>query len=142
MEIKSTKNLDIILNSLSRVTSRNNELPDMFNTNVCFEPITFNNFKIILIGGIEMFSEPQVYYDKAANYYSLQVYILENVNSMCRIIKPSQDIRLQKYPWVKYFIFNEMNQNIALYHGKFIPIKDVYQLISDVYRISKLTLFF
>lgn len=107
-----------------------------------FEDINFSNFTIKIAAGLRAYSEPRRFMGKLFSYKSIQVQIFETVKDQDRIIKPLDDERFQKFGWAKHFSYEKNNSEYNSSIGYCVPIKDISGMIHEIYRVSKLKMFF
>ena len=107
-----------------------------------FENIEVSNFKIVIGGGLRAFSDPRRFIGKLFSYKSVQIQIFEIVNGEERIIKPLSDERFQKFTWAKYFAFEKNGTSSPSSMGYYVPSKEIPTMIHEIYRVSKLKVFF
>lgn len=107
-----------------------------------FEDIKVSNFRIVISAGLRAFSEPRRFMGKLFSYKSVQVQFFEVVNGEERIIKPLTDERFQKFTWSKHFSFEKNNTISYSSMGYYMPIKEISTMIHEIYRVSKLKVFF
>lgn len=112
------------------------------NDDLNFEDIKVSNFRIVISAGLRAFCEPRRFMGKLFSYESVQVQIFEVVNGEERIIKPLVDDRFQKFTWSKHFSFDKHNTMSFSSMGYCMPIKEISTMIHEIYRVSKLKVFF
>ena len=107
-----------------------------------FEKIFFNDFEIHLSAGPASFSEPVTYLNNLLYYQSIQVAIYETVKQQLHAIAPLSDDRFRNFSWSKYFIYSDYKGERNSYIGTRIPLDEVCQLIREIYKTSRLKIFF
>jgi hypothetical protein len=108
-----------------------------------FNHICFNGFEICFYAGPKAFCEPIALYDNLLHYETIQIHIAENIKEADEVIAPSIDNRFQNFDWCKYFKYdNGKIKDKNSYMGSNIPLNEVCQLIKDVYKVSRLKIFF
>jgi hypothetical protein len=108
-----------------------------------FNSISFNGFEVEFFAGPKSFCEPAVSYDTLLHYKTLQLYIVETVKESKEAILPGKDNRFQNFDWCKYFTYHDGKVKDKLsYMGCNVPLDEVCRLIKDVYKVSRLKIFF
>jgi hypothetical protein len=108
-----------------------------------FNHICFNEFEICFYAGPKTFSEPTVLYDSLLYYKTIQIHISENIKGVNETIAPGNDNRFQNFDWCKHFKYSDGNgKNKNSYMGSYVPLEEVCRLIKDVYKVSRLKIFF
>lgn len=109
-----------------------------------FESIRVNNFEIHIYAGYMTFSIPPNQLDNLLHYSHVQVSILEfDRNNTIHTISPINDERFQYLEWSKFFTYkNSQGQDKGSYMGAVVPLDDVCKLIREIYKISRLKLFY
>jgi hypothetical protein len=108
-----------------------------------FEHIKFNGFEIGFYAGGGDASEPQNNFDNLLHYKTIQIGLFETIKESDHTIQPMTDERFRGFLWSSYFIFID-NKGLVQpsYMGFKIPLNDVCQLIKDVYKVSRLKMFY
>lgn len=108
-----------------------------------FNKITFNKFFIELYAGPKSLSEPPVEFDQILYYDKIQVAIYEFIKEEECAILPGTDTRFAGFDWNKYFTYTDGKGKLKpSYMGAGVPITEVISLIRDVYKVSRLKIFF
>jgi hypothetical protein len=110
-----------------------------------FEEIKINNFEIVCAAGPTTYSTPKEIYPSIDDYETILVSIKEFIvkTNQYSLILPSHDDRFSYFNWTKYFKYtNPYKKIINSYMGNYVPKEDLYQIIKDTYKVSKLGLFF
>jgi hypothetical protein len=109
---------------------------DFFNT------VSFNGFKIQFVIGAA-WSEPYHEFDSPLYYKSLGILIYEDIRDEKHQVAPSTDSRFQNFDWAKYFYYTNGHGKIkASYMGSKIPLAESIQLVRDIYKVSRLSVFY
>lgn len=108
-----------------------------------FNGISVNNFTIDFFAGNKSCCEPKGTFNSLLHYKKIQIYIREDVRGIGNAIRPTKDDRFAGFDWAKYFVYiNSNGRTSGSYMGEYIPIEEAYQLIRDVYKVSRLKVFF
>lgn len=108
-----------------------------------FGRIDLNNFHLEISAGTKALCEPRVFYDDILHYKKIQVGIHETVREREDAVQPGTDDRFKGFEWLKYFTYiNSKGQVKTSYMGDMIPITDFISIIRDVYKVSRLKIFF
>ena len=102
-----------------------------------------NDFSLRISAGADAFSEPHTNLDKITFYKSVGVLIYETTKEQEHQVLPQIDVRFQSFDWVKYFQYEDgSGKTKESYMGSRIPLAEMVQLIRDVYKISRLKMFY
>lgn len=108
-----------------------------------FGKIELNSFYINFMAGDKSLCEPRTFFDEFMFYKKVQVSINEIIKGQEHAVQPCTDDRFKGFEWLKYFTYtNTKGQIKTSYMGDMVPIGDVMNLIRDVYKISRLKIFF
>lgn len=113
-----------------------------------FAPITFSNYTIQLGAGAKAFSTPQLYFGRIVSYQNVEMTFSETIKDQMQIIAPYIDERFNGFSWAKYFNYEKFNYHqkkkyLAPSHiGANIPLKDVSTIVREIYKVSRLKMFF
>jgi hypothetical protein len=108
-----------------------------------WQRVVLNDFSLRISAGTEAFSEPHVNLDKITYYRSVGVLIYEFIKGQEHQVAPQSDVRFQTFDWVKYFQYEDgSGKTKESYMGSRIPLAETIQLIRDVYKISRLKMFY
>ena len=136
MDLTNIANIITHLGTIRRTTET--EYPSFF-----FNRIEFNDFNIQFFAGKKALCEPAVDYDLLTSYNSIQLCILEIIKESEGAISPSVDERFSGFGWTKYFSYQtQKGQTRASFMAERVPLAEVPQIIRDVYKISRLKIFF
>jgi hypothetical protein len=114
---------------------------------IFFNRIKFNGFEINFYAGPKAFCEPPSLLDSLLDYKKIQIGIDEHMKGFDggaeHTISPMIDERFHNFNWAQYFFYSDSNGVIkSSYMGNQIPLNDVCQLVKDVYKISRLKIFY
>ena len=113
------------------------------NNTSYFNKISFNHFDIEFYAGSGALCEPHVNLDQLIFYKKLQLSLYETIRDEVHAISPGTDNRFSGFSWANYFsYYNSKGILKGSYMGDKIPIAEVCQLIRDVYKVSRLKIFF
>jgi len=101
-----------------------------------------NDFLVTIFAGNFTFCDPPLMFDNLLNYKAISIGLTEIIKGEQHDIHPSTDSRFQNFSWASYFNQSSKGINIAQYMGLSIPLEQVYQIIKDVYKISRLKVFY
>ena len=123
------------------------ERPSIFDRDshqwIYFQPIYLNGFEVEIGAGIGSFSEPYSDLDKITYYKTVQVSVYEIIKGEKTVIKPGVDERFRNFVWSKHFVHVDKNGNRKeSYIGDRVPLNEVCQMIREIYKISRLKLFY
>lgn len=136
MELLDLVKIKQLLGSLERSVVEN-------NIGCYFNCLVFNGFEICFYAGTKAFCEPKVSYDTLLHYKTIQLDIIEVVKGFNDVVQPGSDNRFKNFSWCKYFThLDNKGKDKNSYMGCNIPLDEVCQLIKDVYKISRLKIFF
>jgi hypothetical protein len=108
-----------------------------------FNDIKFNGFMITFFAGKSAYCDPPVIYDNLLYYKTLQIDIVETIKDSTHVVCPLKDERFASFTWAKYFNYSSNTNILTPSHmGSHIPLDEVFQLIRDVYKVSRLKAFF
>lgn len=108
-----------------------------------FTPLACNHFTIHFSAGTFAYSEPHLALDNLLYYDSIQILIREDIKDGYIDICPQVDERFKSFSWAKYFTYiNRHGKPTPSYMGTYLPQPEVLQLIREVYKVSRLRLFF
>jgi hypothetical protein len=108
-----------------------------------FNKVSFNHFDMEFYAGNGALSEPHVDLGNLTYYKKLQLSLYENIRDQAHAISPGMDDRFSGFDWAKYFVYyNSKGIQKTSYMGDRIPMSEVCQLIRDVYKVSRLKIFF
>lgn len=90
--------------------------------------------------------KPHVNLDKVTYYKAVGILIYETIKGQEHQVLPQTDVRFQSFDWVKYFQYEDTTfsngKTKESYMGSRIPLAEVIQLVRDVYKISRLKMFY
>lgn len=113
------------------------------NRNGYFNKVSFNYFNIEIHASNSSLCEPRVNYDCLLHYQKIQVAFYEDIREQEHAISPGADARFSGFDWAKYFAYyNSKGIEKASYMGDNIPVVEVCQLIRDIYKVSRLKIFY
>ena len=108
-----------------------------------WQRVRLNDLSLRISAGDGAFSEPHVNLDKITFYSSVSVLIYETIKGLEHQVLPQTDVRFQSFDWVKYFQFeNSLGKIQESYMGSRIPLAEMVQLVRDVFKISRLKMFY
>lgn len=108
-----------------------------------FPSVQFNNFEIELWAGPGAFCSPMMDYSNLMYYESIQVGVYEMIKEQKCAIAPSGDARFHHFDWIKHFhYFDGKGVQKDSYMGTRIPLNEVCHLIREVYKVSRLKMFY
>jgi hypothetical protein len=108
-----------------------------------FNNVTFNYFRIDFYAGTGALCRPNSTLDNLLFYETIQLSITEIIKEDQNIIRPPEDDRFRNFIWSKYFNYIDSNGKVKpSYMADNIPAEEACQLIRDVYKISRLTIFY
>ena len=116
-----------------------------------FDPLMINGFVITIYGGPKAFCIPLDCFDNILYYHKVQLHITERTKDNQDLplaikeesISPTKDNRFSSFAWTEYFTYADEAGKIQPSHiGCKIPLDQVCQIIKDVYKLSRLKIFF
>ncbi len=108
-----------------------------------FDIIKFSNFEIETMAGIGTFCEPYLRLSRLTYYTSVQVSLYENIKGERHLLKPKTDLRFDKFTWAKYFTYADVRGNLKdSYMGNRVPLEELCSMIREVYKVSRLKMFY
>ena len=108
-----------------------------------FEKVFFNHFNIELHASNVSLCEPRDNYDCLLHYQKIQLALYEDIREQEHAISPCIDTRFSGFDWTKYFVYyNSKGIKKPSYMGEYVPVAEVCQLIRDVYKVSRLKIFY
>lgn len=111
-----------------------------------FATLTINTFIVAFYAGHSRYCQPSRVLDNLLDYSKIQIRINEmiiNPPDKLNAIRPSLDTRFSSFEWIKYFGFIDSKGALRpSYMGLEIPLDDVCLLIRDIYKISRLKMFY
>lgn len=124
------------------------EIRQMFNSLERFSDNEFNNidvatFQVKIYAGAQGLCVPQRFLGRLNSYQSVQVGISEKVKEEVRLIKPLNDERFANFAWAQYFYYHGHNKKIIpSYMATYVPLEQVSIMIREIYKVSRLKMFF
>jgi len=112
--------------------------------NETFAELEVNGFQIRLCAGECTFSFPQSnQYSKLHEYEGVEVYITESLRAIDTVLFPLDDSRFKTLSWAMYFDYFDNQNNLKTSSlGNCVPFEELPDIIRDVYKISRLKLFY
>ena len=108
-----------------------------------FGKIDIDCFYIDIMAGTIACCHPRVQFDYLGHYKKITVGIYEVIKEQEHAISPNQDDRFNGFPWLKYFTYTTTKGiSKPSYMGEMIPMDEVVSLIRDLYKVSRLKIFF
>ena len=108
-----------------------------------FEKVSLNHFNIAFYANNSALCEPRANYNCLLHYQKIQVALYEDIRDLESAISPCLDARFSGFDWTKYFVYyNSKGIEKPSYMGEKIPVAEVCQLIRDVFKVSRLKIFY
>lgn len=108
-----------------------------------FNVITISDFIISISAGAVSLSNPKKFLPKLSDYKEVEIELIEYINHLSRIINPLNDDRFKSFSWANYFSYSDRNNKImSSSMAAYVPLQAVPVMIRDIYKISKLKVFF
>lgn len=131
------------LSDIREVLGTLKRLGSIENNASYFNKVSFNDFDIEFYVGNKALCEPHVIHDNLLHYQKVQIGLYENIREEECAIFPGSDSRFIGFDWIKYFFYYDTKGIEKLsYMGDRIPMAEACQLIRDVYKVSRLRIFY